>query len=53
LNGFIIIRILGFQFFLEDLKVFPILPQKEDKRRNNAPKDNQSEDDSTQVKSGK
>ena len=39
--------------FLEDLKVFPILPQKEDKRRDNGSEDSQSDGDSAQVKSGK
>jgi hypothetical protein len=48
--GFIIIRTLGLQFFLKDIKVFPILPQKENKRQNNAPQDGRGEGDSARVK---
>jgi len=41
-GGFIVIGILGLQFFLEDIKVFPVLPQKEDKRQDNATQDSRS-----------
>jgi len=49
-GGFIVIRTLGLQFLLEDIKILPVLPQKENKRQDNAPQDGRSERDSTQVK---
>ena len=49
----IIIRTLGLQLFLENIKVFPILPQKDDKRRNNSPENKHRDGNGTEVESGK
>jgi hypothetical protein len=49
-GGFIVIRTLGLQFFLEDIKILPVLPQKENKRQENAPQNSCSEGDGARVK---
>jgi hypothetical protein len=49
-GGFIVIRTLGLQFLLEDIKILPVLPQKENKRHDDPPQDSCSEGDSARVK---